>query len=114
MKDELRQALVAIADHPATYGVSAAIARWFIGDRSGGWWAFFSYVICSAFVAWGASFYLADEVLTSGRKTFYLLLLAFVAKDLLTAVLRIAAQFSVDPLGMFTRIKLALFGGPKP
>lgn len=114
MKDELRQALQEIASHPASFGVAAAVARWMLGDRSGGWWAFFSYVICSAFVAWGASYYLADELITSGRKTFYLLILAFIAKDLLTAVAAIAAQFRVDPLGVFMRIKAALTGGPRP
>lgn len=114
MKDELRQALTEVAGHPATFGVSAAIARWMLGDRKGGWGSLLSYVICSAFVAWGASFYLADEVLTSGRRTFYLLILAFVAKDLLTAVAAIAAQFQLDPIGVFMRIKSALFGGPKP
>lgn len=113
MKDELRQALVEISGHPATFGIAAAIARWMLGDRKGGLWSLLSYAICSAFVAWGASFYLADEVLTSGRRTFYLLILAFIAKDLLTALAAIAAQFQLDPIGMFMRIKSALLGGPK-
>lgn len=113
MKEEFQQALNEIAQHPATYGVFAAIARWWLGDRAGGWRTFIGYVISSLLVAWAGSFYLADEALTSGRRSFYLLLLAFVAKDLLTALATIAGQFRVDPFGVVKRIKEALTGGPK-
>lgn len=114
MKEELRQALSEIATHPATFGIFAALARWWLGDRAGGWRAFIGYAISSLLVAWAGSFYLADEALTSGRRSFYLLLLAFVAKDLLTALATIAAQFRVDPFGVIDRIRKALAGGPKP
>lgn len=113
MKDEFRQALTEIASHPATFGIFAALARWWLGDRVGGWRAFMGYAISSLFVAWAASFYLAEEALTSGRRSFYLLLLAFVAKDLLTALATIAGQFRVDPFGVIKRIKDAISGGPK-
>ena len=106
--------LAEIAAHPATYGVAAALARWALGDRLGGGRALISYVVCSLFVAWGASLYLSDELaMTSGRKSFYLMLLAFVAKDILTALAAIAVQFRVDPLGVFKRFREAMSGGPK-
>lgn len=113
MKDDLRQALTEIASHPATFGISAAIARWWLGDAIGGWRGLSAYITCSLFVAWSASFYLAEEAMASGRRSFYLLLLAFVAKDLLTAIAAIAAQFRVDPFGVIARIREALAGGPK-
>jgi nitrate/nitrite transporter NarK len=113
MKDELRQALTEIAAHPATFGLFAAFARWWLGDRVGGWRALIAYAICSLLVAWAGSFYLADEMLTSGRRSFYLLLLAFIAKDLLTALASVAAQFRVDPFGVARRIFDAWRGGPK-
>ncbi len=113
MKDELRQALSEIAAHPASYGVGAAVARWWLGDREGGWRALCTYVICAVLVAWGGELYLRGEGYTPDRKGFYLLLLAFVAKDLLTALASIAGQFRVDPFGVLRRVKEAISGGPK-
>lgn len=112
MEKELRQALQEIAAHPATFGIFAALARWWLGDRAGGWQALIAYIACAMFVAWAGAFYLVDEAgLTSGRKSFYLLLLAFVAKDLLTALAGIAVQFRTDPFGVLRRIRSALLGG---
>ena len=114
MRDDFRQALQDIATHPATFGLAAAIARWTIGDRVGGVKSLLIYATCSLFVAWAGAFYLADELgMTVGRKNVYLLLLAFVAKDVLTALAGIAAQFRVDPLGVLARIRESLTGGPK-
>ena len=115
MREDFRQALQEIASHPATFGLTAALARWALGDREGGLKALLIYAACSMFVAWAGAFYLADELgMTVGRKNFYLLLLAFVAKDVLTAIAGIAAQFRVDPLGVLARIRASLTGGPKP
>lgn len=111
MEKELRQALQEIAAHPATFGIFAALARWWLGDRAGGWQSLIAYIACAMFVAWAGAFYLIDEGLTSGRKSFYLLLLAFVAKDLLTALAGIAVQFRTDPFGVLRRIRGALLGG---
>jgi hypothetical protein len=114
MKDELRQVLSEIAAHPATYGIFAALARWWLGDRAGGWSALFAYIACSMFVAWAGAFYLADEVgISTGRRAFYLLILAFVAKDLLTALAGVAGQFKTDPLGVIQRIRSALAGNSR-
>ena len=113
MKEDWRAVLAEIASHPATFGIFAALARWALGDRAGGWKSLTVYVICSLLVAWAGSYYLADEALTSGRKSFYLLMLAFIAKDLLTALVAIAGQFRDDPIGVYRRIKAALSGGPK-
>lgn len=112
MKDEIHLFLAEVAAHPATFGLGAALARWWIGDRSEGWKSFSTYIITSLFVAWGASLYLIDEGLTPGRKSAYLLLLAFVAKDALMAVVGLGAQFAANPLDIIRRVRRALNGGP--
>lgn len=113
MKDELRIWLSEVASHPAMFGLGAALARWALGDRVGGWRSLFSYIVTSLIVAWAASFYLADEIMTQGRKSFYLLLAAFVAKDLLIAIVGLSTQFGTNPLSVIRRIRAALAGGPK-
>ena len=113
MKDELRQALTDIAAHPATYGIFAAFARWWLGDRVGGWQALVTYILCSLLVAWAAYSYLADEVISEHRRGLYVLLLAFAAKDLLVALAGLGAQFRTDPLGVIRRLWEALRGGPR-
>jgi hypothetical protein len=112
MKEELRSALSEIAAHPATYGVFAALARWAIGDRTGGWRALLGYLASSLLVAWAGSLYLADEAYTSARAGFFLIVLCFVAKDLLVALAGIAQQFRLDPWSVVDRIRQALRGGP--
>lgn len=114
MKDDLRSFLAEIANHPATYGICAALARWAIGDRAGGWRALVGYVASSLLVAWAGALYLADEAYTSSRSGFFLIVLCFVAKDLLVAVAGIAQQFRVDPWSVLARIRQALRGGPAP
>ncbi|MES2958511.1 MAG: hypothetical protein V4792_09995 [Pseudomonadota bacterium] len=115
MKDEFRLWLSEIAAHPAAFGFVAALARWALGDRVGGWRSLFSYVITSLLVAWAASFWLADEVgMSIGRKSFYLLLAAFVAKDVLIALVALSTQFGTNPIEVLQRIRAALAGGPKP
>lgn len=113
MKDDLRAALSEIAAHPVTYGICAALARWAIGDREGGWRALAGYLAASLLVAWAGALYLADEGFTSSRSGFLLLVLCFVAKDLLVALAGIAQQFRLDPWGVFARVRDALRGGPK-
>ena len=112
MKDDIRQWLTEVAAHPATFGISAAIARWAIGDRAGGWRALIGYMVASLLVAWAMSFYLMDEGLTQPRAAFWLLLMSFVAKDLLVALAGLAQQFRVDPFGVLARVQQALRGGP--
>lgn len=111
MKDDIRQWLTELATHPVTFGVAAALARWAIGDRAGGFKALVGYLLASILVAWAGAFYLADEGLTPPRTAFYLLLLAFVAKDILVALAGMAQQFRVDPLAMLARLHKALRGG---
>lgn len=114
MKDDFRAWLIEMAGHPATYGVCAALARWAIGDRAGGWRALAGYVVASLLVAWAGSLYLADETYSSSRGGFFLIVMCFVAKDLLIAVAGIAQQFRVDPWSVLARIRQALRGGPTP
>lgn len=71
MKDELREWLAHIAGHPAAYGFAAAVARWWLGDREGGWRAFVGYLACSLLVAWATWLYLADEGMTHTRSGFW-------------------------------------------
>jgi biotin transporter BioY len=111
MKDDLRLWLAEVAGHPITFGIVAGLARWAIGDRAGGIKAVFGYLCASLLVAWAGAFYLADEGLTPPRTAFYLLLLAFVAKDILVALAGLAQQFRVDPLAMLARLHKALRGG---
>ena len=110
MKDDLRAALAEIASHPATYGIFAALARWAIGDRAGGWRALLGYLSSSLLVAWAGALYLADEEVTGARQGFLLILMSFVAKDLLIALAGIAHQFGADPFAVFERVKRALRG----
>lgn len=113
--ETLRQLLSELANHPITYGFGAAIARWMLGDREGGWKTLLSYAACACFVALAGSLYLADEGLTGTRRGFYIIALSFVAKDLLFVVVQVAAQFRKDPFGTFRRVKDALSGhSPKP
>lgn len=114
MKEELRSWLAEIAAHPATYGICAALARWAIGDKAGGWRALLGYVAASLLVAWAGALYLADEAYTSARSGFFLIVLCFVAKDLLVALAGIAQQFRLDPWAVLDRIRQALRGGPAP
>lgn len=114
MKEDLRAALNALASHPVTYGIAAAIARWYIGDREGGLKAFLGYVIASAFVALAVAAYLADESMTQARAGFWVTLAAFVARDLLYALAAIAQKFRADPINLALRIWQALRGGEPP
>lgn len=114
MKDDLRAFLAEAASHPVTYGICAALARWAIGDKAGGWRALAGYLMASLLVAWAGALYLADEGYTSSRNGFFLIVLCFVAKDLLVAVAGIAQQFRVDPWSVIARIRQALRGGPPP
>lgn len=113
MKDELIDALRQVADHPAIYGVFAGVARWLIGDRQGGLWVFLGYLASSCLVAWGASLYLADEPMATTKRLFFVLLLAFVARDLLNLVLLLVEKAKDDPLSFFQRLLTALRGGAK-
>lgn len=111
MKDDLRALASEIAAHPATYGLAAAVARWVIGDREGGVRALLGHVIASMLVAWAVHSYLADEGVTQARGAFWILLAAFVARDLLVALAGVAAQFRADPINLGLRIWHALRGG---
>lgn len=114
MKDEIRLWMAEMAAHPFAFGIVAAIARWAIGDRVGGWKSLFSYVTTSLLVAWAAAFWLSDEVgMSAGRKSFYLLLIAFVAKDVLVAIIALSTQFGANPLEVLQRVYAAVRGGPK-
>jgi hypothetical protein len=114
MKPELGETIGNLATHPATYGLGAALARYVMGDRKGGWRAFLGQLIISAFVAFAAAQYLADEAgVTAGKRGFYVCLAAFVAKDLLMALIALGAQFARDPLGLVHRLREALRGQPK-
>ena len=113
MRDDIRAWLTELATHPATYGLAAAIARWAIGDRAGGWRSFVGYVAASLLVAWAGSLYLVDESYTGARTGFLLIVLCFVAKDLLVALAGIAQQFRLDPWAVLDRIRSALRGGPQ-
>lgn len=114
MKDEIRAWLSEMAAHPALYGVCAAIARWLIGDREGGWRAFFGYLAASLLVAWAGALYLEDEGYTAARGGFFLIVMCFVAKDLLIVIAGLAFQARTDPYSVFARIRQALRGGPPP
>lgn len=111
MKDNLYEFLKQVADHPAAYGLLAGVARWLTGDRTGGWWVFLSYIASSCLVAWAASFYLADEPLAPAKKIFFLLLLAFVARDILNILLLLMDKAKDNPLEFFQRLLNALRGG---
>lgn len=113
-RDDLRYWLGEVAAHPASYGFAAAVARWMLGDRAGGLRGLLGYLTAALVVAWGGALYLAGEGVTPERGGFYLLLLCFVAKDLLTALAGLAVQFRADPLGVLWRIRQALRGGPPP
>lgn len=113
MKEDLRDWLLEVASHPATYGICAALARWAIGDREGGWRALVGYMTASLLVAWAGALYLADESYTSSRSGFFLIVMCFVAKDLLVAIAGIAQQFRLDPWSVLARIRQALRGGPQ-
>lgn len=112
MKDDLRSVLAEMANHPVVYGIFAALARWSVGDRAGGWRALIGYLAASLLVAWAGSLYLADEGYSSARGGFFLIVLCFVAKDLLVALAGIAQQFRVDPWSVIDRVRQALRGGP--
>lgn len=62
MKGDLRAALSEIAAHPVTYGICAALSRWAVGDREGGWRALVGYLASSLLVAWAGALYLADAI----------------------------------------------------
>ena len=83
-------------------------------EAPGGWRALAGYLTASLLVAWAGALYLADEGYTSSRSGFFLIVLCFVAKDLLVAVAGIAQQFRVDPWSVIARIRQALRGGPPP
>lgn len=110
MKDQLHHLLQTLSDSPALFGVVAAVARWMLGDRDGGWWMFLGYLTSALLVAWGVSLYVADEPYTNSRRGFYVLLFAFAARDILTAILAISRELAADPVGLLTRIKSALKG----
>ncbi len=111
MQDNLLDFLRQVADHPASYGLLAGVARWLIGDRSGGWWVFFSDLVSSCLVAWAAALYLADEPMTPAKRLFFLLLLAFIARDLLNVLILLVDKAKEDPLGFFQRLIDAIRGG---
>lgn len=111
MKDDLVSLLKQVAEHPASYGLLAGIARWLTGDRQGGWWVFLNYLASSCLVAWAAAFYLADEPLTQAKRVFFLLLLAFIARDLLNILLLLVDKAKGNPLEFFQRLLNALRGG---
>lgn len=108
----MRDLLNELASHPASYGIAAAVARWLLGDRTGGWRALMVYLAASSITAWAAALYLADEGLTAQRQGFYLLIVAFVGKDLLIATIALFGQFKADPLDLLLRVYDALRGRP--
>lgn len=112
MKELFTPDLQHIADNPLVYGLSAAIVRWTLGDKRGGWIAFLSYVVSSIMVAYVANFYLQEEMITSGKKTAYIILLAFVARDLLGALLIVGSHVSTNPLDFASKV-LKLVRGKK-
>lgn len=113
MKDHLQSILQALADSPALFGIVAAVARWLLGDRDGGLWVFLSYLCSALLVAWGVALYVADEPFSSSRRGFYILLFAFAARDILTAILAITRELAADPVGLLSRVKAAMRGEPK-
>jgi len=113
MKDDLGIWLRELATSPIAYGFAAAIARWYMGDRAGGWRNFVSYLTASLFVAWALSLWMIDEGMLPARSGFWLLLFSFVAKDVLIVLISIGAQFRTDPFGLIKRVKDALAGGIK-
>lgn len=110
MKDQFHHLLEVMAESPFLFGVVAAIARWLLGDRSGGWWMFCGYLFSALVVAWGVSLYVADEPFTSNRRGFYVLLFAFAARDILTAVMAVSRELAADPVVLITKIKAAMRG----
>lgn len=114
MKDDLRLWLHELATHPAAYGIAAAVARWYLGDRAGGIKGLLGYLSASLLVAWAVSLWMVDEGMMPARGGFYLLLVSFIAKDLLVVLVALATQFRLDPLGMLSRVREALRGGPQP
>jgi hypothetical protein len=114
MKDELETILRRIAEHPAVYGLLAAIARWLLSDRKGGWWAFFGSLTSSCLVAWAASLWLADEPFSASRRAFFIVLLAFAARDILALLVLVGERARANPWEVLQRVIAALNGGPKP
>ena len=113
MQENFIETLQRIATHPISFGLGAGLARWIMGDRDQGWKVLAGQILVSMFVAYAASAYLAEEVMGDGRRSFYVLLAAFVAKDLLLAVMAIAVQFARDPLALLVRVRDALKGSHK-
>lgn len=110
MKEHLQHLLQTLSESPVLFGFVAAIARWLLGDRAGGWWMFGGYLASAIFVAWGVSLYVADEPFTNSRKGFYVLLFAFAARDILTALVAVGRELGDDPVGLLSRVKDALRG----
>lgn len=114
MKEETEGLLKTLAEHPASYGLLAAVARWLLSDRKGGWWAFFGYLTSSCLVAWAAALWMADEPYSTSRRAFFIVLLAFAARDILAVVVLIGERARSNPWEALERIISALKGGPKP
>lgn len=102
-----------IATHPVTFGVSAGLSRWIAGGHEGGWRHLLGQLFLSAFVAIAAALYLAEEVMGDGKRLTFVILIAFVARDLLMGIISIALQFRSDPLGIVQRVREALRGEKK-
>lgn len=110
MKEQVQHLLHTLSDSPILFGVVAAVARWALGDRDGGWWMFFGYLSSALLVAWGVSLYVADEPYSNSRRGFYVLLFAFAARDILVAIVAISRELAADPVGLLSRIKSVLRG----
>jgi hypothetical protein len=110
MKDDLLRWLSDIAAHPVVYGIGAAISRWLVGDREGGLVGLISYISASALVAMAAALYLRGEALSESKALFWVLLTAFLAKDILIVLVALGRRAMNDPIGTLREVRAALRG----
>lgn len=110
---DFREIMTTVASSPIAFGFAAAFARWYLGDRDGGIRGLVGYIAASLFVSWAVSLYLANENIPANRGLFYMLLAAFVARDILVVISAVAVQLRVDPIGLIVRLWTAFKGAQK-
>ena len=109
--DDIRAWIADTSQNSAVLATLAACVRWFVSPA--GARELLVYIASSLLVTWGAWLWLFDEHLTDHRSTFYTLLLAFVARDILVVIAGIAVQLRLDPVGNIIKLWTA-FRRPPP
>lgn len=113
MKDDLQSIVQEVASNPLTYGLIAALARFSVGEQKQGWKTFLEQVVASCFVSFVVTAYLSQEGYAVGTRTLYVCVIAFLARDVLMALILIGSRLREDPIGFLVRLKEAFKGSPK-